>query len=130
MVALAGMAASCGQDPEPGPRPQPPGTVVLEGEAATDRGSSDVADGDRIVIQAGEFFFDPTVILGPPEAAVTVRFTAGGGLRHNITFASIDEDLETGQTVEVELTFPSSGTAVFYCSYHRARGMLGALVAA
>ncbi len=31
--------------------------------------------------------------------------------------------------MEIELAFPDTGTSVFFCRYHRSRGMLGALVA-
>jgi plastocyanin len=33
-----------------------------------------------------------------------------------------------GETVEVQLSFPESGTLVFVCKYHQDRGMAGALV--
>lgn len=132
VLALAVVAASCGPEPDPGPRPQAPGTVLLEGEAATDRGSVDVAEGQDVELEAGDFYFEPTVWLGGPGATALVRITNATQTQHNITLSDlgIDEEIGPGQTVEVELTFPSSGTTVFFCSYHRDRGMLGALVAA
>jgi plastocyanin len=52
-----------------------------------------------------------------------------GDAEHNFSLSDqgIDQDVEAGEEAEVNLTFPDSGTLVFFCKYHQDMGMRGAL---
>jgi uncharacterized cupredoxin-like copper-binding protein len=128
---LVVLVPACGDEAAPPPPPQRPGTVVVGGEPANDHGTEQVSEDADLEIEAGDLFFAPTVLLGAPELALPARVRAAGQERHTITAPElgIDEEIEPGESVEIELTFPESGTTVFFCRYHRAQGMLGVLVA-
>ena len=115
-----------------GPRPQAPNTIQIDGEEATDRGTFGVTGPDQVPVDAGSFFFSPTLITGPPGTEIQLDFTTGGDQTHNFSLPdqAIDQDLTPGSAVGVTATFPDMGTLVFFCKYHREQGMLGGLTAA
>jgi plastocyanin len=124
------LATGCSGDDEEGRPVQPANTVVLNGRVANDHGSDAVsASGERVTIEAGDFYFEPTVLTGPAGEAVVLEVVSGGQSVHNLTVDEVDQDMAAGESVDVELTFPDSGTLVFVCKYHQDRGMAGALVA-
>ena len=53
-----------------------------------------------------------------------------GSALHNLTVESlrIDEDVQAGESITVELTLPDSGAVPFVCKYHVANGMQGAFL--
>ena len=127
------LAAGCGGD-EPAPRPQrvqQPGTIEIDGQSATDRGLYSATGSEEVAVAAGNYFFEPTVITGSPGLELQLAVSAASG-RHNLTLEAqeVDEELPAGSTVRVSVTVPESGTLVFYCAYHRDRGMVGGLTAA
>ena len=130
-AALVLAASACGGGDEPPPARQPAGTVALNGEVANDRGSLDVGSGGEVVIEAGDHYFEPTVLTGPAALDRQVQVRNVGAVPHNISFPDlgIDQDLEPGAEATLALTFPESGSTVFFCRFHRGQGMLGALVA-
>jgi plastocyanin len=124
------LATGCSGDDEEGRPTQPANTVVLNGQVANDHGSDAVsASGEQVTIEAGDFYFEPTVLTGPAGEAVFLQVVSGGQSVHNLTAGEVDQDVAAGESVDVELSFPDSGTLVFVCKYHRDRGMAGALVA-
>jgi plastocyanin len=124
------LATGCSGDDEEGRPVQPANTVVLNGRVANDHGSDAVsASGERVTIEAGDFYFEPTVLTGPAGEAVVLEVVSGDQSVHNLTVDEVDQDVAAGESVDVELTFPDSGTLVFVCKYHQDRGMAGALVA-
>ncbi len=127
---LVGVLVSCAEEEPSGPVTQP-GTVTIEEEAANDHGDAAVSAGEKLELEAGDFYFAPTVVTGPGGVDVEVSVTNAGSTVHNLSIdeGSIDQDVEPGATVSVSVRFPGTGSAVFYCKYHRDRGMLGALVA-
>jgi hypothetical protein len=134
------VATSCGGDGEMPPGQQP-NTVVLEGQVANDHGSVSIEREGEPTLVMGDFYFEPTVLIGPPggprdvaavegtQVFVTVR--SAGRTQHSLTIPDQELDLEVapGEEMRVVVTFPDSGTVVFTCKYHRDRGMAGALVA-
>jgi plastocyanin len=129
-LLLVLLASACGEDGG-----MPPGqaanTVVVDGQVANDHGSTTVStSGERVPMEAGDFYFEPTVVTGPAGQPVVLAVSGSGAL-HTLTIAEgeLDESIPPGQTVELELAFPESGSLVFACKYHDVQGMAGALVA-
>jgi len=58
--------------------------------------------------------------------------TNGGSALHNLTVESlgIDEDVQAGETITVQVTLPDSGSLPFVCKYHVSNGMQGAFLIA
>jgi plastocyanin len=73
--------------------------------------------------------FEPTVLEGEAGQTLTLEAFNEGDEEHNVTIEDqgIDEDIEPDDEGEVEVTFPDSGTVVFFCKYHQDQGMRGAL---
>jgi uncharacterized cupredoxin-like copper-binding protein len=138
VAAASLIAAGCGGEPPPPPS-QPPGTIVFDGVTANDRGSGQI-QGDRAEVEAGDFYFAPTVLLAPgsgdgdisemPGRQVELEVSAVSGGPHNVQVPDqdVDVDVPPGDTATVLLTLPDSGTLVFWCKYHRDQGMAGAVV--
>ena len=87
---------------------------------------------EQVAVDAGSFFFSPTLITGPPGTEIEMDFTTGADpTTHNVSLPeqSIDQDLAPDSVVGITVTFPQMGTVVFFCKYHRERGMLGGLTA-
>jgi plastocyanin len=59
-----------------------------------------------------------------------VTVTNTGSALHNLTVESlgIEEDVQAGETITVQVTLPDSGSVPFNCKYHVANGMQGAFV--
>jgi hypothetical protein len=140
-MALAMLAASCGEESERPPG-QAPNTVVLEGQVANDHGSVSIEPEGELTLEMGDFYFEPTVLIGPPGGPRDVASVEGtqvfvivrsaGRAEHNLTIPDqeLDLDVAPGEEMRAVVTFPDSGTVVFACKYHEDRGMAGALVAA
>jgi plastocyanin len=138
--ALVLAMAACGDD-EPAPAENPPaaeqpeeeeeegGTVTVGDQEATDHGTEDVGGASEVELEADDFYFEPTVLTGEAGQEVTLTITNEGDAPHNfsITDQDIDENLDPGDETEVTVTFPDSGTVVFFCSFHQGNGMLGGL---
>ncbi len=133
VVLVAVLGAGCAQEPEPAdraaPGPQRVRTIVIEGETANDGGTTSVSGSAEIV--AKDFAFSPTLLIGPAEQAIVIDLTVQGDGVHTFTLPEqgIDEELAAGSSTRVSAAFPDMGTLVFYCRYHRDRGMLGGLTA-
>lgn len=59
-----------------------------------------------------------------------MTITNSGSALHNLSVESlgIDEDVQAGETLNVEVALPDSGSVPFICKYHVANGMQGAFV--
>jgi plastocyanin len=92
-----------------------------------DRGTA-LATGSSLTITAGDSFFQPTCTTRVPSGAVTLTITNSGSVLHNVSISSqnIDTDIPVGKTVTVHATV--TGTVTYFCKYHRASGMQGALL--
>jgi hypothetical protein len=89
------------------------------------------ASGSQISIEASDFFFSPTCVTGLHKGAITLRVHNMGVVLHNVSIPAlhIDQDMSPGQTIMVVVKMGST-PLVFFCKYHRASGMLGALIPA
>ena len=94
-----------------------------------DRGTAE-ASGGAVTLEASEFAFSPTCVEAGAGETLEVTVTNGGSALHNLTIESleIDEDVQAGETINVEVTLPDSGSVPFVCKYHEANGMQGAFL--
>ena len=122
LIALMLVASACGGD-EGG------GSITVSGEKANDHGSQDVSGETEVDLELDNFYFAPTVLTGSAGETLTLHLENEGGAEHNfsLTDQGIDQDVEPGEKAEVSVTFPDSGTLVFFCEYHQNMGMRGAL---
>lgn len=123
LIALMLVAASCGGGDEEG------GTITVGGEKANDHGSQDVTGESELDLELDDFYFEPTVIDGTAGETLTLHLENEGSTEHNFSVKDqgIDQDVEDGGKADVTVTFPDSGTLVFFCKYHQDMGMRGAL---
>jgi plastocyanin len=127
IVSAALVLAGCGGDDED-EGSEEPATIEIDGETANDEGTEEVGGGP-VALEEDDYYFGPTVLTGDPGQRVTLEITNEGDEEHNITIEEqgIDEDTEPGESTTVEAEIPESGLVAFYCSYHEAENMRGAL---
>jgi plastocyanin len=139
-LLLIGASAACGDDDDDSGSgsgstasgsEESSGTtpVSLEGEV-NDHGT-ETAEGANpsVSMEADDFYFGPTFIQAEPGATITIEIENEGDATHTFTVddQNIDEEIDAGDSTEVEVTAPDSGTLEFYCRFHRNRGMQGAI---
>lgn len=135
LFLLALIAAGCdGEEPSANGGGDAPaeGTIEIGGVTANDRGSYSVTDFEKVAVEAGSFYFEPTVVTGPPGLQIELDFvTDGEQPNHNVTLEEqqIVEEIPPDSIVGVFVTIPESGSVAFYCEYHRDQGMAGGLTA-
>jgi plastocyanin len=122
VISLMLVAAACGGDEEGG-------TTTVGGQSANDHGSSDVSGENELDLELDDFYFSPTVLTGGAGEQITLHLENEGSTEHNFTVTEqqIDQDVESDGNADVTVTFPDSGTLVFFCKYHQNMGMRGAL---
>ena len=105
------------------------GKITVNGEAANDHGTKDVSGGGSQSVEVDSFYFNPTVFTAHAgdKLALTLSNESQTAHTFTITEQNIDKDLAVGANVTVTVTFPSSGTVLFFCRFHRSQGMLGGL---
>lgn len=123
LITMALVATACGGGDEEG------GTTSVGGEQANDHGSQDVSGENELDLELDDFYFEPTVLTGSAGETLTLHLENEGSTEHNfsVTDQGIDQDVEEGEDAQVSVTFPDSGTLVFFCKYHQDMGMRGAL---
>jgi plastocyanin len=99
--------------------------------AGTNLHGAAAASGSQISMEASDFFFSPTCVTGLHSGTITLRVHNMGVVLHNVSILAlhIDQDMSPGQTITVVVKMGSI-PLVFFCKYHRASGMLGALIPA
>jgi plastocyanin len=104
------------------------GSTTVAGLEANDHGTMDVSGKDEAKLELDDDYFEPTVLKGTPGQKLKLELENEGQREHNLTSTdmSIDQDVEPGESAEVNITFPDSGTVSFFCKYHKSSGMAGA----
>jgi plastocyanin len=133
MVGL--VAAACGEEPTiRGGQGQPGGEDTPAGDAfditqAEDHGAADLSGQSETSLELDDFYFEPTVLIGEPGQSLSIELENEGTAPHTFTIesADIDEELQPGDKVETDVTFPDSGALTFICRFHAGGGMQGAL---
>lgn len=102
--------------------------------AVSYQGSTQLGDANRLGIELQNFAFAPTFVEAVPAAAGrTISVTlenVSSGTDHTFTIEGVGVDVEVPALTDarIDLTIPPSpGRLVYYCRYHRAQGMQGAL---
>jgi plastocyanin len=91
--------------------------------------ATDISGESSTTISAQDFFFTPSDLTGTAGQKVTITVSNDGSAAHNfsITDQDIDVTVEPGQSQDVKVTFPDSGSVQFFCSFHQSQGMVGTL---
>lgn len=109
------------------------GTITLDGQKASDHGSQVVSGASSAALELNndknDYFFSPTILKGTAGEKITLDLSNVSTALHNFSIPdqNIDQDVQPSGKAQVTVTFPSSGTLVFFCKYHQTRGMVGAL---
>src|SRR5262245_17304287 len=115
-----------GQGSTPAPTAQAPthGTMTI-----SDHGTLAVKGQKAIELEADEYYFKPTFLQGEPGQRLTLEIENESGTLHNISLPEqhLDTDIPPKGKVMVEVVFPASGAVRFFCKFHEALGMHGAL---
>jgi plastocyanin len=131
-TTLGLVAVSCGGETTvsgggEGGQQQSGGGFVIED--AEDHGAADLSGLSETSLELDDFYFEPTVLMGEPGQQLSIELENEGQAPHTFTVddESIDEELQPGDKVEVDVTFPESGHLGFICRFHFGNGMIGAL---
>ena len=135
-VAVALVTAACGgsdeSSSEGGGSESSGETMTINGDTANNHGSVDLTGKDETEVELDDFYFGPTVITGDAGSTVKLELANESNNEHNFTLEDqgIDQDVDAGEQVDVEVTIPDSGSVEFFCKYHKGSGMVGELTAA
>lgn len=143
LFVVALLAAACGggdDDAEPtggggqteeGGGEEEEQTIALDGFEANLHGEEDVSGKSSVEFEMDDFYFEPTILKGEPGQKLMLHVHNEGDALHNIQAdeLKLDEDVDAGQSAEIDVEFPESGQLVFICKYHAQQGMVGALEA-
>lgn len=102
----------------------------LGDQPVNDHGTEAVSGKSEIEFGADDFYFEPTFLRGTAGQKLILKVHNEGNARHNVSISALnlDRDVDVGQEIEVEVTFPQSSVALFFCKYHQAQGMVGELL--
>ena len=129
--------AGCGAGAATKTDTNPPGTRTLfNGDLANYHGTLDVSDKTKIVMKIGDYYYEPSILVGRPGQKLAVQFYNVADHRHNFAIEEgaegqiLDENVEpetqaNGQTATV--IFPKSGHVLFESEFFEHRGMRGQL---
>jgi plastocyanin len=130
LTALALAIAGCGGDEENSGSggADEAQTVEVDGETANYEGTEEVTGGS-VEFEEDDFYFEPTVLTGQAGTKVTLEVFNEGDETHNLTIEDqkVDEDTEPGGEASVDVVIPDDGVAAFFCKFHTAQDMRGAL---
>ena len=132
VFALGLVTAACGGGDETsgGDGETEGGTITINGDTANNKGTKEVA-GDETEVELDDFYFEPTIIKAAPGTELKFELFNESNNLHNFKLddQNIDQDVAAGEDVNVMVTIPDSGQVEFYCKYHKASGMVGAVEA-
>ena len=105
-------------------------TVTMSGVTYADHGTKDVRKLSKLELEADDYYFGPTFLRGNPGQKLTLMMENEASTLHNITIPAlgIDKDIPPKGKVQVEVTFPASGTLGVSCKFHGPLGMNGQLL--
>lgn len=103
------------------------GQSSIAGLSFNNHGSKNVAGMSSIEVEADNFYFEPSVLVGTPGQHLMVNLKNSSSTAHNFTLEAqkINKDLDPNSKATVQVTFPTSGVLSFWCEYHKTSGMAG-----
>jgi YVTN family beta-propeller protein len=95
-----------------------------------DHGTVDVRGTDEIHLEADDDYFAPTFLRGAPGQKLKMVVENESSSLHNLSIPElgVDTNVAPHASVEIEVTFPQTGSTRFFCKLHTALGMNGALL--
>jgi plastocyanin len=102
------------------------------GGSGSDGGGGGAGGGGAsgLTLTIKDFAFRPNTLSAPGGQQSTITITNQDSMTHSFTLndGGVSRDVPPGQTVQVTVPFPASGTAGFHCRFHAT--MTGTLRAA
>jgi YVTN family beta-propeller protein len=97
----------------------------------SDHGTRVAQGQEELELEADDYYFAPTFLQGEPGQKLQLEIENESGTLHNISIPALglDRDIPPKGKVEIAVTFPPSGVIHFFCKFHAALGMNGALLA-
>jgi plastocyanin len=115
----------------PTPSESPLESVTIGGDPANFRGELNLYEAREFEaeIEAGRFFYRPTIVTSPPRFEFIVELGNQSRTRHTFTAPKLGIDREVGPLEQFPflLATPGPGTYVFFCKFHADQGMRGAI---
>jgi YVTN family beta-propeller protein len=95
-----------------------------------DHGTVDVRGKEEIDVEADDDYFEPTFLRGAPGQSLKLVVENESSSLHNVSIPGlgVDTNVPPHASAEIEVTFPQSGSTTFFCKFHTALGMNGALL--
>ena len=90
------------------------------GDGGGDGGGGDGGGGGANTIIIEGFAFQPDTLTAAAGEQVTLTITNNDSATHSFTLddGAVSKDVQGGQTIEVTVPFPTSGSAGFHCRFH------------
>lgn len=111
------------------PTKAPPAPTAAPAAAAQETPAS-ASGGDKVTLEAGNFYFKPNAVTIAANTAVVFEIKNVAEIPHNFSIDAlkISVALDPGKTTEVTINAPA-GSYEFYCNLpgHKAAGMFGTL---
>lgn len=106
-----------------------PAGVTLEGKINNHGQKTLTGATPTVEIEQNDFYFNATFLKADPGATVTVDLKNDGKNQHTFTIDSlgIDQVVNADGKANVQVKIPATGEVAFYCRFHKASGMQGAL---
>ena len=82
--------------------------------------AGEAAGGGTASLSIQGFAFHPDTLTAAAGASLTISVTNNDTTTHSVTLddGSVSKDVPAGQTVQVKVTFPQSGTLGWHCRFH------------
>lgn len=107
-----------------GAKAKPP--VKLEGKVNVH--GTKTAKGNKIELEADDFYFGPTFVKAKPGSTLKVKVKNEGSVQHTFTIdGQVDVQLSPDKSKTVTVKVPTSGALNFFCQFHHGMGMQGAI---
>jgi plastocyanin len=92
--------------------------------------TTNVGGKTALAMAAQDFSFSPSELEGTAGQTLKITVKNTGSVPHNFSIdaQNINETINPGQSKEITVTFPTSGSVQFYCLFHKvSNNMVGEL---
>jgi plastocyanin len=105
--------------------------VALSG-TVNNKGTKDISAkgaSTEIEVELDDFYFEPTFVKVAPGQKIKVELENEGTMVHTFTSSTlgVDQEVAPGKKATVNVTIPATGATPFFCRFHQASGMQGAM---